>query len=50
VFSAKELQAFQTILSEYHVIALPTEEAVEEPPDALIIINHQNFGHGISPE
>jgi hypothetical protein len=45
VFSAKALQALLTTLSEDHVIALPTEERVEETPNARLIINHENLGH-----
>jgi hypothetical protein len=44
-FSAKEIQTLLTTVSEDHVIALPTEERVEEVPDALLIINHKNLGH-----
>src|SRR4029077_8322140 len=47
-FSAKELQALPTTLSEDHVIAFPPEEPVKEITDALLIINHQNLGHGTS--
>jgi 3-isopropylmalate dehydratase small subunit len=31
-------------------MALPTEERVEEVPDARLIVDHQNFGHGSSRE
>jgi hypothetical protein len=44
---------FQTLLptvSNDDVISLPSEERVEEVPDTMLIINHQNFGHGSLPE
>jgi hypothetical protein len=34
MFSAKEFQALSTTIGEYHVIALPTEEGVQEISDA----------------
>jgi hypothetical protein len=45
VFLAEELEASLSILRKHHIIALPTEEGIEEMSDAPIIINHQNFGH-----
>ena len=41
--SAKDLQALLTTVSEDHVIALPTEERVEEVPDARLIIIDRIF-------
>jgi len=47
-FAAKEFQALPTAIGEYHAIALSTEEHVEETPYALLIIDHENFGHNTS--
>jgi hypothetical protein len=47
-FAAKEFQAPPTTIGEYHVIALSTEESVEETPYALLIIDHEHFGHDTS--
>jgi hypothetical protein len=47
VFSAKEFQALPPTLSEYHVIAFPPEERIEEISDALLIVNYENLGHRI---
>jgi hypothetical protein len=49
-FSTKDFQALPTTRSEYHLIALPPKERVEELPDALLIINHENHGHGTSQD
>src|SRR2546427_487039 len=46
--SAKALQALPTTFRDDHVIALPPEERVKELSDALLIVNHENFGHGNS--
>jgi len=43
--SAKNLQALLTTVREDHVIALPTEERIEEFPDTRLIINHEKLSH-----
>ena len=42
LFSAKELQALFSILREEHLIALVSENGVEEMSVAPIVINHEN--------
>jgi hypothetical protein len=42
VFSAKELQAFLPILCKKHLIALVSENGVDEMTVTPIVINHEN--------
>jgi hypothetical protein len=44
-FSPKEFHTLPTTIREDHVIALPTEECVEEISNAFLVIDYKNFRH-----
>jgi hypothetical protein len=42
---SEEFQALLTSIGNHHVIALSTEERIEEIADARFIIDHKDFSH-----